>query len=147
MATSMGFFLRPLRPLGAMALAAVLACSSAATPAATFSGPTYARVTSSGGGCTVAVRTSPQPPQVGVNMVELTVTGADGVAMDGLAVELTPMMPAHGHGSSVHPTVEPMGGGVYVAHEVSLYMAGTWELHTHLGGSMNEDATIVLDVR
>lgn len=134
----------------AAVVALVAACSSSATDPASgaeFPATAYAHVACPTGACAIDVRTSPQPPRVGTLAVELRVTGRDGEPVDGLTLDVTPMMAAHGHGAGVHPTIEALGGGVYVARNVSCYMAGSWELRTQLRGSVNDDATIVLDVR
>lgn len=137
------------RLLLAVLLPSAAACSAGGDgPAATdFPSAPYAHVDCVGGACAIDVRTSPQPPQVGVNRVQLTIRGRDGEALDGLTVDVTPTMAAHGHGSSVHPMVTPRGGGLYVVDDVSTYMAGTWELRTTLRGPVTDEATIVLDVR
>lgn len=124
-----------------------IACSSGADAATGFPQTPYAHVDCVGGGCSIDVRTSPQPPRVGVNTMELTIRGRDGEALDGITIDVTPTMVAHGHGASVHPTVTPRGGGIYVVDDVSTYMAGTWELHTKLQGTVTDEASIVLDVR
>ncbi|CAN5696281.1 hypothetical protein BH09MYX1_BH09MYX1_11530 [soil metagenome] len=112
----------------------------------TFPAAAYETLASASGAYTIEVRTSPQPPQVGVGSVELYVRDRGGVAADGLAFQVTSVMPAHSHGASVHPTIEPKGAGVYVLHDVSTYMPGKWELHAAIGGPASDEAVIVLDV-
>ena len=105
------------------------------------------RLTSAAGTYGMVVRTSPpQPPRAGVLSVELRIVDRAGVAVDGLALDVVPTMPAHGHGAAVHPTVTAQGGGVYVLDGVSLYMPGAWELRTTFEGKASDVATIPLDV-
>lgn len=76
----------------------------------------------------VAVQTDPDPPVLGRNAVFVDVTSADGTPLDGLAVEVTPWMPAHGHGSTEQPIVEALGGGRYRAFPVTFFMVGDWQV-------------------
>lgn len=130
-------------------LACVAACGSSASGGGdAFPDEVYEHVDSTSGAYSVDVRTSPQPPRVGVGAVELRIRDRGGAPVDGLALQLSLVMPAHAHGASVKPTVEPRGGGVYVLRDVSTYMAGTWELRTVMGeGGASDQATITLDVR
>jgi hypothetical protein len=121
-----------------MTLAFVASCSSESSgdgANASFPNDPLATATSDSG-LTVVVRTAPsQPPPRGTCTVELTITDAAGAPKDGLAVDVTPWMPAHGHGASVRPTVIAKSGGNYVVTDVSLFMPGEWELRTTIGGS------------
>jgi hypothetical protein len=71
---------------------------------------------------------SPAPPAKQSNTLTFVVTDAAGKPVDGATVSITPFMPDHGHGSSVKPTVTPMGGGTYDAKNVYLPMPGLWRL-------------------
>ena len=122
------------------ALCATLACSSAAQPpSGTFPAEPYMMVTTASGSLQVAVRTSPQPPEVGNDDVELTVTDASGKPRDGLTVSLKPWMPAMNHGTS-ETTVMPEGGGKYLVTNVYLYMSGVWQLQITVSGSVSDYA-------
>ena len=71
---------------------------------------------------------TPAPPQKLSNALVLKVVDAGGAPVDGATLSVTPFMPDHGHGSSVKPTVMPMGGGVYAVSNVYLPMPGLWRL-------------------
>jgi hypothetical protein len=133
----------------ALALLVFAAACGGGDPApAPFPAAAYETISSASGGYRIEVRTSPQPPTTGVLAVELRVRDAKGAPVDGLTIAATPVMPAHTHGASVRPSVTAKGGGVYVLDDVSLFMAGKWELRTKLTtASGEEDATITLDVR
>jgi len=117
----------------------LIGCSSSADSSDAFGD--YA-VVKSDGGLSIVVRASPSPPVRGVDAFELTIT-RDGQPIDGLSVSIEPFMPAHGHGTSVVPTVKAEGSGKYAVENVSLYMAGHWELRTQMG---QDHATIAVDV-
>jgi hypothetical protein len=69
---------------------------------------------------------NPAPPIKGNNEWTLLVTDESCKPLDGATIQVTPFMPAHGHGTSVKPTVTPMGNGLYKVSEINLYMPGTW---------------------
>jgi len=71
---------------------------------------------------------TPAPPQKESNALVLKVVGAGGAPVDGATLSVVPFMPDHGHGSSVKPTVTPMGGGLYDVSNVYLPMPGLWRL-------------------
>jgi hypothetical protein len=86
----------------------------------------------------VEVRTSPQPPSRGGIDAELTITDAStGAPRDGLTLQIRPWMPAMNHGA-IQATVTPEGDGKYLVTEVSLYMAGLWELRTTISGPVSD---------
>ncbi|HTQ05039.1 MAG TPA: FixH family protein [Polyangiaceae bacterium] len=70
----------------------------------------------------------PAPPAKGANTWTLTITDADGNAMNGtLAVDL--FMPDHGHGTSVPPVVSfDDAAGTYTVKPVYLFMPGVWRI-------------------
>lgn len=73
------------------------------------------------------VRTAPQPPSRGVIPTLLTIRcGAEPAP--GLALHVTPWMPAMGHGASIEPTIVDRGNGDYLVDDLVLPMPGTWEL-------------------
>jgi len=121
-----------------LAMPITLACSSAAQPpSATFPAEPYMTVTTDSGTLHVAVRTSPQPPEVGNDDVELTVTDASGNPRDELAVSVKPWMPAMNHGTS-ETTITPEGGGKYLVTNVYLYMSGVWQLQIAFAGAVSD---------
>jgi hypothetical protein len=132
-----------------LAIAGCTSESSSNTGAdATFPPDAITTTASDSGGLHIDVRTAPsQPPPRGTCTVELTVTDASGAPKDGLAVDVVPWMPAHGHGASVVPTVVAKGAGKYVVTNVSLFMPGEWELRTTFGGPLTDHATPMIEVQ
>jgi YtkA-like len=129
-----------------VALSGFAACGGGGIPAAgadPMLPPTWAALTSlpsAGGALQVAVWTSPQPAIKGVDDVVYRITDAGGMPVDGLAIQVVPWMPAHGHGTSAMAVVEAKGDGYYLAKPVYLYMSGRWELRTTVDGNAGDDA-------
>jgi hypothetical protein len=137
--------------LAAALFLASAACSSPnpgpASSGACFAGAPYTTTASSSGALAIAVSTCPQPPSVGTNEVQLTITQAsDGTPVDGLTLDVEPWMPSMGHGTST-TTVAPQGGGVYLVTEVYLYMQGSWALRTTISGPMSDNASPLLQIQ
>jgi hypothetical protein len=127
----------------------VMGCGGvdASGPVTTFPVDPYAVLTSHAGKLTIEVRTGPsQPPVRGNSDVQLVVRDVDGAAVEGLAIEATPWMPAMGHGTSVVPHAASEGSGKYALRNVSLYMPGRWELRTTFSGVVTDAATPTFDV-
>ena len=81
----------------------------------------------------------------GLDTVRIVVTDARSSApVDGLAIQVVPWMPTMGHGSSAIPEIQPMGDGVYVASDVSLFMPGEWQLRTSLDA--NDSAVVTVEI-
>ena len=115
---------------------------------ATFPAASYVTLASDSGNLTIEVRTAPEQPfHVGGGAVQYRVTDAQGVPVDGLLFDVTPWMPAMGHGASVKPSAAPAGGGAYVVRDVSLYMAGQWELRTVVSGAAADSVTPSIEVQ
>jgi hypothetical protein len=130
------------RLLAVAVLWAATACSSPSPTSATGSFPAapYTTTTSTTGALVIDVRTSPQPPSVGTNDVQLSITKAsDGTPVDGLSVDVEPWMPSMEHGTST-TTVVAQGGGMYLVTDVYLYMQGVWSLRTTISGPMSDHA-------
>lgn len=130
----------------------VVSCSDAAPAtsleAGAFPAEPFVTTTSDAGTLHVEVRTAPsQPPARGVCSVELTVTDAKGVAVDDLKLDVVPWMPAMGHGTSITPTVAALGAGKYLVTNVSLFMAGDWELRTSFEGPVRDRAAPAFQIR
>jgi hypothetical protein len=122
--------------LALAALLATAACSSASAPApGAFPAEAFQSFSTDKSQLQIELRMSPQPPVEGLNSAEYTVTDATTQApVDGLTVSLVPWMPAMGHGTSIVPTLTPMGNGVYLFTDLSLFMAGEWQLRTQFSG-------------
>lgn len=137
--------------LRASAAAALVSACSSPAPApsgpVTFQSSPYVTTTSNSGALVVQVRTSPQPPAVGTNAVQLQITNAsDGTPVDGLTLDVEPWMPSMEHGTSV-PTIAAQGNGQYLVTEVYLYMQGVWLLRTTVSGGMSDYAAPQLEVQ
>jgi hypothetical protein len=117
-------------------------------PTTSFPTDPYAVVTSDQGKLAIEVRTGPsQPPGRGETDVQFIVRDGAGALVDGLDIEATPWMPAMGHGTSVMPMATGSGDGAYFLRNVSMYMAGVWELRTTFSGVVMDSATPVFEVR
>jgi len=135
------------------ALLGTAACSSDATPQESvgdggFPTSAFQMFTTAGGKLNVELRLSEQPPQAGLNEVQYLVTDATtGAPVDGLDVVIVPWMPAMGHGASVTPILQPPeGNGVYHFTNVSLFMAGEWQLRTKFSGQVTDSAAPTFSV-
>ena len=104
-----------------------LACSSAPSSTGGFPAEAYASASSPSGTYAMEVRTAPQPPSRGAISTLLTVRSGN-TPVDGLALHVTPWMPAMGHGASIEPTVVARGNGDYLVDDLVLPMPGMWEL-------------------
>jgi hypothetical protein len=72
---------------------------------------------------------TPAPPDKGTNAFAVDVLDASGAPVSGADIEVVPLMPDHGHGSAVKPTVAPEAQeGRYSIGKVYLSMAGLWTL-------------------
>lgn len=134
-------------------LAVALVSAACSSPAPTSSGPAsfpaavYTTVTSDSGALVVQVRTSPQPPSVGTDEVQICITKvSDGSTVDGLTLDVEPWMPSMGHGTST-PTVTPQGDGLYLVSDVYLFMQGVWALRTTVSGPMSDYAAPQLEIQ
>ncbi|MHB8419457.1 MAG: FixH family protein [Myxococcales bacterium] len=114
--------------------------------ACSFAGAPLLTLPSDSGKLEVAVRSCPQPPVLGVDTFELTVTDAHGVAQDGLSLAVLPWMPSMAHGVGTSPVVTAAGGGSYVVSSVYLDMQGSWQLQTQISGPVNDSVTPTIDI-
>ncbi|HSQ64144.1 MAG TPA: FixH family protein [Polyangiaceae bacterium] len=123
--------------------------ASDAAPGPSFPNDPLTTVTSDGGKLRLTAWTSPaQPPSRGMITVKLLATDASSNApVDGLVLDIVPVMPSMGHGTPVKPTVMAAGGGVYVASNVDLFMAGLWDLNVSISGAVTDTAVVPIDVQ
>ncbi|HMI93092.1 MAG TPA: FixH family protein [Polyangiales bacterium] len=70
-------------------------------------------------------------PKVGDHDAELALVDGQGDRVSGAEVEITPFMPAHGHGAAKVAATE-IAPGRYVAEQLSLFMPGLWELRVRV---------------
>ena len=75
------------------------------------------------------VSADPAPPSRGDNTWVLSFADSEGEPLDGLDIEVSPMMPDHGHGTSIVAEVNPTGvAGEYTLAPVNMFMVGYWEI-------------------
>ena len=134
--------------------AAALACDSTpdsnTDPRADFSSaPLIASSTSDSGHYLIDLYTAPeQPPIAGRVAVQLRLVTAAGNALDEhIRINLVPIMPSMGHGTSEVPTAEHIGSGQFVFPSVDLFMSGRWDLVTKIVGAEPDTITFPVDVR
>ena len=101
------------------------------------------QVTSSAGTFTIKLLdSSPGPPVKGNNVWNLEIDDASsGAPVDGLAIDVTPWMPDHNHGTSAAVGVMPAGGGDYTLMPIYLYMSGFWQVKMNLTATANDAGT------
>jgi len=140
---------RPTALVPAFLLFALLGCGEVApppAPPASFGANPDQTVASDSGALTVAVRYAPDPPTAGEDAAQLTFTDAGGAPVGGLDLTVVPWMPAHGHGTSVDPTVTETTPGVFLASPLYLFMPGTWELRMTIGGTVDDTAKTSFEI-
>jgi hypothetical protein len=103
-------------------------------------------VTSSSGQLQIGLRWSPAPAVKGQDAVQLTFLDNQGLPVKGLAADVVPWMPAHGHGTSVQPTTTSTGPGVLVASPVYLFMSGEWQIRMTISGALEDSAIAVVQI-
>jgi hypothetical protein len=101
---------------------------------------------SDSGSLTIAVRFAPAPPTVGTDAAQLSFVDGSGAAAAGLGLTVVPWMPAHGHGTSVNPTVTETAPGIFVATPLYLFMPGSWELRMTITGSVDDTAKAAFEI-
>ena len=126
-----------------------LGCGDQAIPPApppSFAADPDQLLASDSGALMIAVRFAPRPPAVGSNAVELSFTDPGGATMSGLELEVVPWMPAHGHGTSVSPTITETAPGTFVATPLYLFMPGSWELRITTSGTIDDTAKAAFEI-
>lgn len=86
---------------------------------------------------------SPAPPAKGVNTWKIQVLDGSGSPLDGATIGVTPFMPDHGHGTSVIPGVQALGGGEYTISNVYLFMPGLWQVTFQVNGAGVPQGSVV----
>jgi hypothetical protein len=134
--------------LGIAILIAAGGCSGATAPEQVgFSAAPFSTATGDNHVLQMEVRTSPQPPARGTNEVQLTIRSmADGMPVDGLHVAVKPWMPAMNHGTSLLPSVTPLGGGKYLITDLDLFMPGLWQLRLTITGASADQASPAFEI-
>lgn len=103
-------------------------------------------IASDSGQLTIAVRYAPDPPSVGTDAALLTFTDANGTTVSGLGLTVIPWMPAHGHGTSVNPTITETAPGQFLAMPLYLFMPGSWELRMTITGTVDDTAKATFEI-
>ena len=139
---------RLIRVAPAIALAAGIGCGggSMPPPPLSFGADPDQMVTSDSGALTIAVRFAPDPPTAGEDAAQLVFTDATGAPVAGLDLSVVPWMPAHGHGTSVNPTITEATPGVFLASPLYLFMPGSWELRMTIGGTVDDTAKASFEI-
>jgi hypothetical protein len=140
---------RMIRLIPLIAFVAAGACGAAGGPAAppmSFGVEPDQTVTSDSGALTIAVWFAPDPPSAGSDAAQIGFTDAGGATVSGLDLSVVPWMPAHGHGTSVNPTVTETAPGVFVATPLYLFMPGSWELRMTIGGTVDDTAKASFEI-
>ena len=127
----------------ACSLAAALlipGCDGGASDGApAFAGEPLLRLAGTQGAVRASLRFDPPSPARGMNAAEYTIVDGAGQPVEGLALRVLPWMPDMGHGTSITPAVTAVGGGVFVVERLSLFMAGRWQLRSHLDGPASDE--------
>ena len=111
-----------------------------------FSAQPDQTIASDSGALTIEVRFSPDPPSAGTAAAQLSFKDATGGDASGLALTVVPWMPAHGHGTSVDPTVTETAPGVFLATPLYLFMPGSWELRMIMSGIVDDTAKAAFEI-
>lgn len=88
-------------------------------------------------------KATPSAPVVGTNSLEAMLTDAESAPLLGATLAVVPWMPAHGHGSSVTPTVTEKGQGEYSISEIVYGMPGDWELRIDVSAGQLSDRFVL----
>lgn len=91
----------------------------------------------------VQLTSTPAPPAKGDNTWTIMVTDLGDGPLDGLAIDSTPFMPDHGHGTPLQETVTAGSvAGEYVLAPINLWMPGYWEVAIDLAGTGIDDEVV-----
>ena len=85
----------------------------------------------------------PAPPLRGSNTWRVRIERAGGGAAAQPAVNVTLLMPEHGHGSSVIPVVTPQPDGSFEIAPLYLFMPGLWQAKFGLTSGADTDTVVM----
>lgn len=74
------------------------------------------------------VTPDPSQPSTGDNTLMLHVMDMEDNGVEGLALDVEPWMPHHGHGSPEEPVVMEKDNGMYMVTNLVYSMPGRWEV-------------------
>jgi hypothetical protein len=127
-------------------MCAIILVGCAAEAPASFGTAPIQVVTSDSGTMRVEVWSAPDPPTHGATKLKLVVhDAATSAPITGLTITVQAWMPAMGHGAPGTPIITDEGDGSYLV-DVSLFMAGTWQLRTRIAGPMADTASPEVEV-
>ncbi len=98
----------------------------------------------------LSVRMEPAAPVIGSNSARVAVRDArTGAAVEGAALEVTPWMTMHGHGSTKKTQVKELGSGLYAVDDITFTMEGDWDLLITIekGGVKDTASVAIRNVR
>jgi len=73
--------------------------------------------------------------------IQVSITDAEGLAVDGATIAVDGGMPQHGHGLPTKPRVtKNLGGGLYEIEGVRFSMGGWWEFKLFITGTPGVDS-------
>ena len=73
--------------------------------------------------------------------IQVSITDAEGLAVDGATIVVDGGMPQHGHGLPTKPRVtKNLGGGMYEVEGVRFSMGGWWEFKLFITGTSGVDS-------
>lgn len=88
------------------------------------------------------VQSDPAPPGKGTNTWTLKLQDKSGNPVTGATVTARPLMPDHGHGTSVVPQVTPAADGTYGIAPLYLFMAGLWQITLNVQAGATTDVAV-----
>ena len=78
----------------------------------------------------------PGPPDRGINTWSLEVKNDQGQPLGAeQALEISPFMPDHGHGSNTVPKIKTEANGTFTVDDIDLFMPGLWEIRVRVKDS------------
>ena len=84
---------------------------------------------------------SPSPvPMLALHDWTVTITDANGRAVDGARLTVLGGMPAHAHGLPTTPTVRGLGDGRYLVEGLKFHMPGAWTVAFRINAAAGIDA-------
>ncbi len=123
----------------------VTACEDSATEYVMFMAG-ISGATANGGYTVTITGAQPMMPMHGNNTWQLSITDADGVAVEGAAVVVTPDMPDHGHGTTPATFTSTAGDepGAYSVGPIILQMPGVWRFNIEVTPAEGDADSAVL---
>jgi protein SCO1/2 len=80
--------------------------------------------------------------KIGLNTLDLVLRDRLGAGVEGAQLTVTPWMPTMGHGVWEKPVVRERGGGNYHVDNITVIMAGTWDLKVAVQSGAQKDTAV-----